>query len=240
MNILAAMNDKKLFAPWFRDPQTWAAWRVFLSCLFGLPMNDEQHALAQQCMGLPEVAAGAFTEAWLIVGRRGGKSLILAMIAVFLALFKDWTANLVPGERGTVLVLAADRRQAQSIMRYARSLCEEVPLLAAKVERATSEEIEFKGRVGIEVATASYRTVRGRTLIAALLDEIAFFRSDDSVNADHEILDAIRPAMARCRAACCCAPVRPTASEARYGKPTRSGEASQTRPAWFGRPTRGR
>jgi hypothetical protein len=94
------------------------------------------------------------------------------------------------------LVLAADRRQAQSIMRYARALCEEVPLLAGRVERATTEEIEFRGRVGIEVATASYRTVRGRTLIAGLLDEIAFFRSEDSANPDFEILDAIRPAMA--------------------------------------------
>jgi hypothetical protein len=118
------------------------------------------------------------------------------MIAIYLALFKDWSANLVPGERGTVLVLAAGRRQAQSIMRYARALCEEVPLLAGRVDRATTEEIEFRGRVGIEVATASYRTVRGRTLIAGLLDELAFFRSEDSANPDFEILDAIRPAMA--------------------------------------------
>jgi hypothetical protein len=196
VNILQAMSDKKLFRPWFKDPATWNAWRAFLALLFNLPMDTEQTALARACTALETLPEQAFTEAWLVVGRRGGKSLVLAMIAIYLALFKDWSANLVPGERGTVLVLAADRRQAQSIMRYARALCEEVPLLAGRVERATTEEIEFRGRVGIEVATASYRTVRGRTLIAALLDEIAFFRSEDSANPDFEILDAIRPAMA--------------------------------------------
>jgi hypothetical protein len=196
MNIIQAMADKKLFAPWFKDPASWVAWKAFLATLFNLPMDDAQTAIARACTGLGTLPERAFTEAWLVVGRRGGKSLVLAMIAIYLALFKDWSANLVPGERGTVLVLAADRRHAQSIMRYATALCTEVPLLADRVARATTEEIEFKGRVGIEVATASYRTVRGRTLIAGLLDELAFFRSEDSANPDFEILDAIRPAMA--------------------------------------------
>ena len=159
-------------------------------------MTDEQRALALACTGLQELPGRAFFEAWIIVGRRGGKSLILALCAIFLALFKDWTPHLAPGERGTVLVLAADRKQAQSIMRYARALCEEVPLLAAKIERVTTEEIEFQGCVGIEVGTASYRTTRGRTLIAALLDEIAFFRSEDSTNPDYEIVAAITPSLA--------------------------------------------
>jgi hypothetical protein len=167
-----------------------------LALLFHLPMSSEQIAIARACTGLQELPEQAFTEAWLVVGRRGGKSLQLAMIATYLALFKDWSANLVPGERGTVLVLAADRRQAQSIMRYATALCTEVPLLASRMECSTTEVIEFRGRVGIEVATASYRTVRGRTLIAGILDELALFRSEDSANPDYEILDAIRPAMA--------------------------------------------
>jgi hypothetical protein len=50
--------------------------------------------------------------------------------------------------------------------------------------------------VTIEVATASFRSTRGFTLVAALLDEAAFWRSEDSSNPDFEILNAIRPAMA--------------------------------------------
>jgi hypothetical protein len=80
----------------------------FLALLFNLPMDAEQTAIALACTGLETLPEQPFTEAWLVVGRRGGKSLVLAMIAIFLALFKDWSANLVPGERGTVLVLAAE------------------------------------------------------------------------------------------------------------------------------------
>ena len=179
MDIIRAMKDPKLFGPWFRHPTSWLPWMAFLAVLFHLPMDETQKATALACMGLEELPDRPFFEAWLVVGRRGGKSLILALIAVYLALFTDWTKRLVPGERGTVLVLAADRKQAQSIMRYATAMIEQVPMLRGKIERITSEEIELKGRIAIEVGTASYRTTRGRTLIAALLDEIAFFRSDD-------------------------------------------------------------
>ena len=37
--------------------------------------------------------------------------------------------------------------------------------------------------------------MRGRTLIACIIDEIAFLRSEDSVNPDFELLKAIRPSM---------------------------------------------
>src|SRR5205823_6171710 len=39
-------------------------------------------------------------------------------------------------------------------------------------------------------------SVRGYTIVAAVLDEIAFWRSDDSANPDKEIVNALRPAMA--------------------------------------------
>jgi hypothetical protein len=119
VNILQAMSDPKLFRPWFKDPATWVAWTAFLACLFNLTMDWEQRAIAAACTGLETLPQRAFTEAWIVVGRRGGKSLVLALTAIYLALFKDWRGNLVPGERGTVLVLAADRTQAQGIMQYA-------------------------------------------------------------------------------------------------------------------------
>ena len=39
VSIIDAMGDPNLFGPWFRDPETWAAWRAFLSALFVLPMG---------------------------------------------------------------------------------------------------------------------------------------------------------------------------------------------------------
>ena len=46
------------------------------------------------------------------------------------------------------------------------------------------------------VQTASFRTPRGYTAVSAIVDEIAFLRSDDSANPDVEIIRALRPSLA--------------------------------------------
>ena len=63
--------------------------RVFLVALFGLPMTLEQFALFQQCTNRTTAPQRSVTEPWLICGRRAGKSFVLALIAVFLACFRD-------------------------------------------------------------------------------------------------------------------------------------------------------
>src|SRR4030081_834740 len=69
-------------------------------------------------------------------------------------------------------------------------------MLAKLVAQENAESVELTNGVIIEVATCSYRTVRGRTIIAALCDEVAFWPSEDSANPDYEVLDALRPGMA--------------------------------------------
>jgi hypothetical protein len=71
-----------------------------------------------------------------------------------------------------------------------------VRMLARLIEAERLESIDLHNRVTIEVHTASFRTVRGYTIVAALLDEVAFWQGEDSSNPDHEIINAIRPAMA--------------------------------------------
>ena len=45
------------------------------------------------------------------------------------------------------------------------------------------------------MATASYRTVRGRTLAGGIVDESAFLRADDSALPDKELVRALRPGL---------------------------------------------
>jgi hypothetical protein len=196
ITILDAIADKNLFAPWFRNRGTWAAWFSFINAMFALPMTPEQLATYQACTGRDAPPAAPVQEAWLICGRRAGKSFVLALIAVFLATFKDYRAHLAPGERGTVVILAADRRQARTIFRYVRGLLRNVPMLRRLIERETADSFDLSNSVTIEIQAASFRSTRGYTLIAALCDETAFWRSDDSANPDKEILAALRPAMA--------------------------------------------
>jgi hypothetical protein len=141
-------------------------------------------------------AVGRFRRgAWIICGRRAGKSFVLALIAVFLACFHEYRPYLGPGERATIVVIAADRRQARVIMRYVKGLLA-IPTLAKLVESETGESIELKQSVTIEVGTASHRTIRGYTVAGALVDEVAFLPQEDSATPDFEILAALRPAMA--------------------------------------------
>ena len=137
----------------------------------------------------------AFQRGLLVCGRRAGKSAILALVAVYLATFKNYAPYLAPGERGTIAIIAADRKQARVIFRYLASLLRDIPMLAQLIERETAESFDLANRVTIEVSTASYRTARGYTFIAILADELAFWRSDDSANPDTEVLAAVRPGM---------------------------------------------
>lgn len=195
--ILEAMVHPAVWGLWFKDAATWAPWRAFLAALFTLPMTEADLALYQECTGRETPPPGGTTEAWLVCGRRAGKSFILALIAVYLAVFRDWRPYLSPGETGTIKVLATDRRQARVIHRYCRALLTKVPTLAGLVVHEGDDEIELSNGIVIEIQTANFRSVRGHTIIAALCDEIAYWRSDEtSANPDSEVLAALRPAMA--------------------------------------------
>jgi hypothetical protein len=189
------MDSVEVWRRWFRNPADWRPWRAFLAALFGLPMDDEARALFACCTGRAEPRAGGYNEVWLVIGRRGGKSFILALVAVFLACFRSWGRYLVPGERAVVAITAADRRQARSIFGYARALIAEVPSLAQLLEGEAEDELALRTGLSIEIMTASYRTIRGATVVAALCDELGFWRNEVTSNPDTEILRALRPAM---------------------------------------------
>jgi len=195
VNLLQAIDDPKLFAPWFRDRTTWAPWRAFIATLFAHALDDGQRAIYKQCTDRDRAPVEPFREAWLVIGRRGGKSFVMALVAVFLAAFKDYSLYLAPGERATVMVIAADRKQARVIMRYVRALLTGVPMLARMIEKEAQESFDLSNSTTIEVGTANFRTTRGYTFAAVLADEIAFWRSEESANPDVEVLAAIRPGM---------------------------------------------
>jgi hypothetical protein len=196
MNLLQAMRDPNLFSPWFKEPQTWSAWRSFLCALFALKMTSDQVETFQRCTGRSSPPTKPASEAWLCCGRRSGKSFCLALIAVFLSCFHDYRKHLAPGERATVMVIARDRAQARVILRYIRALLTEVPMLARLISREVTEGFDLTNSVTIEVASASFKSVRGYSICAALCDELAFWPSSvDSANPDAEIIAALRPAM---------------------------------------------
>jgi hypothetical protein len=197
VTLLEALRDPNLFGRFFKGA-SWAKWKVFLAALIAsAPQGADDLAVFQTCTSRTTWPTSAFAEAVLIVGRRGGKSRTLALLAVYLACFKDYEPYLAPGEVATIAVLAANRSQARVIFRFVLGLLKAVPLLESLIVRHDTESIVLSNRVVIEIATASFRTSRGYSFAAVLCDETAFWYSDEaSANPDVEILRALRPGLA--------------------------------------------
>ena len=104
-------------------------------------MDADTLARYRHHTGSAQPPTQAFAEAALVCGRRGGKSRALALIAVFLATMQDVTPHVAPGERATIAVIAADRKQARSIFRFAMGLLSETPMLADLVKDGTADGV---------------------------------------------------------------------------------------------------
>ena len=195
MNIIEAIQSDKLFKPCFRDITTWSSWISLSKAFFGLDMDKDDLSLFAQCTGRSKAPEIEFKELWCICGRRGGKSFFSAIWAVYLALFYDYSKYLTVGEKATVQIIAADRAQAQVILNYIKGILHSNPVFEQYIESELKESVDLTNNISLTVMSASFRLVRGRSLAAVILDEIAFFRSEGA-NPDVEILSAIRPAMA--------------------------------------------
>jgi hypothetical protein len=198
MNLIQAIHDENLFGRWFKAAgglATWSTWLVILKAAFGGELNEQELEIYAQLTQRKTVPT-KLRELWLILGRRAGKSLIVALIVCFIAFCVAWESVLKAGEVGTVMVLAADRKQARVILGYVNGFIDTIPMFAAMVTKRTVEGIELSNRIVIEIHTSSFRSVRGYTVVAAVCEEIAFWPSEDSATPDVETLNAIRPAMA--------------------------------------------
>ena len=118
LTVLDAMQDLELFGP-LVGGDSWASWRRCAAAIFGLTtgMTATDRRFIERCLGRRPPPRPA-REAWLIIGRRGGKSRFAALVAVFLACVRDYTSVLALGERGVLMVIASDRRQAQVVHGY--------------------------------------------------------------------------------------------------------------------------
>ena len=194
----AACNDPALFGPWF-EGKSWTTWRVLDKALFGLPLDTDELAIFHELTGHEEAPTEPAEEAWLICGRRSAKTVKAASLGTYLGTIGPeqygWRERLTRGERGVVQILAVDRAQARVGLNYIRAFFEQ-PLLAPLVERETQDGIELRNGFAIEVATNDKRRVRGRTVCAAIFEEVAHWRSEESISPDEETYRAVKPAMA--------------------------------------------
>jgi hypothetical protein len=188
----AAITDEDLLAPSFAG-ESWATWRAVLRAAEGLPLDEDQLRLFR---GVAErdPPEGRVRELWAIAGRRSGKDSVASAIATAAAL-GDYRAHLRPGERASILCLACDRAQARIVHRYIVGYFETNPLLSPLVSRETDDGLELTTGVEVIIATNSFRSTRGRTVVCAIFDETAFWRDEASATPDVETYNAVVPSM---------------------------------------------
>ena len=194
-DILEAMDSNKWFGSSFAGP-SWDRHRAILRAAFALPMGKRDLDLFRE-VAERDPPQRQVRELWVIAGRGSGKDSLASLVACYFAVFGKFNRFLRPGERAVCAVIAVDRDQSRICFRYIRALLDH-PLLQELVQRDDgTSTIELANGSDIVVLTNSYRAVRGRSIAVAVLDEVAFWRSDDFANPDEEVFNALEPGLAR-------------------------------------------
>ncbi len=196
ITVEEAMVDRMLLGAALGDPASWQAWRGVLKATFGLALDEDEARAFAAVAGSRNQPPKRVRELWAIIGRRSGKSRIAALVGAFIAALVDHTGKLSPGEVGYVLILAASKSQASVVFNYCRAFFETSPLLRQLVQDVTSDEIRLANNIVLAVHANSSRTVRGRTLLACIFDEVSSWRDETSAMPDVETYRAVLPALA--------------------------------------------
>lgn len=192
-----ALADEHLLGAALGPVESWAgAWLPVLKAAFGETLNRSERRAFERIAGGRKAPRERVRELWAVAGRRSGKSRVAAALAVYIAAFIDHSSKLARGETGYVLILAASKAQAGAVLNYCLGFLEASPVLRGLIDSVTADEIRLAGGIVIAAHPNNFRTVRGRTLIAAIFDEVAYWRDETSASPDVETHRAILPALA--------------------------------------------
>ena len=195
ISMREALSRPDLFGPLIGG-DSWAAWRVLLVALVGEELTEAERLVFRNLTGGREVEPGKMVEsAWLAIGRRGGKSRAISILAAWLSACCEHPA-IVAGETGVLPILSASVTQSRIVFEYVIGTFEASPMLRGEVVSVTADTIVLRNGIEIQIRAASFRTIRGVSAIAAICDEIATWRTaEDSSNPDREVLRALKPSL---------------------------------------------
>lgn len=142
-------------------------------------------------------ASGCHQAVWQC-GRRGGKSLLADVLALYDVAVRDQLREeLRAGEPRIAAIVAPRIEQAQHISSCA-SLIENSSQLGRLLVSQTTEELAFANGSSIRAYPCSARTIRGGAWSSCILDEFAHFvDSTDGPQAGDRVLEAALPALAQ-------------------------------------------
>jgi hypothetical protein len=189
-----ALADKNLLGNTI-DGDSWLPWRVLLIAIAGEKLTSDERIVYKSLTGRDREPGEMIEEFVGVIGRRGGKSKAISVLATWIAGLCTHP-SLTRGERGVLLIISQDQRQADIILDYIEGNFAASPILSQLVEARIQRIIRLTNGITIEVRASDFRSLRGPSYICAVGDETAFFSTGDSANPDTEILNAVRPGLA--------------------------------------------
>jgi hypothetical protein len=159
--------------------------------LFGIALSPVQRAL------LAGVEQGDLLHVWAL-GRRSGKTLLAALVALWSCLLRpELDAHVRRRERRYAVAVATNLRQAKIFVEQARSIVEASPLLSALVQDVSDEEIRFTNRTALAAFPCTARGGRGWPIHALVMDEGAHMLDTDGHQAADPVYRSLAPSVAQ-------------------------------------------
>lgn len=202
MNIIQACKDERLFRPYFgKEYPTFSTWRWVMRAIYGLPITSEKgREFIREVTGRDpdKLNPDGYSQTVVLTGRRSGKSKSIAAVGAFEAALAGNEAKLSPGEIGMVAVISPTKHQSNIVKTYIQGIFNSSAVLRAEVKNETATGLELRNGITIGILAGDWKTVRGFTLLAAIVDELAFFGLDEQskVKSDAELIAALRPGLA--------------------------------------------
>lgn len=188
-----ALTDRNLLGAALGSPLSWTRWLSVLRAAYALPMTPADLANFSEVAGGRKPPTKRVNQLWCCVARRSGKSRIAAALAVYTATFLKH--KLAYGEVGTALVLASSLEQSKVVFNYCLGYLHASPILTNEIASTTKTEIRLKNGNVIAVHPNSYKTVRGKTLLCCVFDEVAQWMPEEAALSDIEAHRAVLPSL---------------------------------------------
>src|ERR1700722_185503 len=116
---------------------SWRAWHILLMAAMGERLTPEERVIFKQFTGRDREPGRPAEEMVVVKGRRAGGSYSMGTLASYIGVCCSHP-SLVPGERGIILIVAADQRQATVILDYVTAIFEQSPILRQLIEQRTA------------------------------------------------------------------------------------------------------
>jgi hypothetical protein len=169
---------------------------VLLKAIYGLPVTPDEREIFHACSGRDAYPGHPFGETTVISGARGGKdSRIACPICCYEAVFGGHERHLAKGERAVIPLIAQDQRATRVAFSYIRDYFMGSPLLRQMVEEVLTFELRLTNGLTILCFPCTLRSLRGFSIPAGVMDELAFYKIEGQADSDVEIQVSIRRGM---------------------------------------------